>query len=179
MVSQMLQNSTTYYFNKNIYSTSTKIISFNKNIYSTSTNKNSIQQQYLFSELQPKLFSFNKNIYSTSTKNNFIQQQSSRTLKISSFNKIPHPSLVKYKTALSHASNISKTLSNTQLRDEQIILLSRGLKFIPAPEIHSCSGASYSMTSVNLPEECTLNTYFTGTVKNLIRPLIRSREICI
>ena len=37
MVSQMLQNSTTYYFNKNIYSTSTKIISFNKNIYSTST----------------------------------------------------------------------------------------------------------------------------------------------
>ena len=74
MVSQMLQNSTTYYFNKNIYSTSTKIISFNKNIYSTSTNKNSIQQQYLFSELQPKLFSFNKNIYSTSTKNNFIKQ---------------------------------------------------------------------------------------------------------
>ena len=71
------------------------------------------------------LFNFNKNIYSTSTKNNFIQQQSSRTFKISSFNKIPRPSPVKYKTALSHASNISKTLSNTQLRDEQITLLSR------------------------------------------------------
>ena len=24
------------------------------------------------------------------------------------------------------------------------------------------------MTSVNLPEECALNTYFTGTIKNLI-----------
>ena len=71
------------------------------------------------------LFNFNKNIYSTSTKNNFIQQQSSRTFKISSFNKIPRPSPVKYKTALSHASNISKTLSSTQLRDEQITLLFR------------------------------------------------------
>ena len=75
LVSQMLQNSTTYYFhptkifaqlqsllfsfNKYIYPTSTKIISFNKNIYSTST----------------KIISFYKNIYSTSTNNNFIQQQ--------------------------------------------------------------------------------------------------------
>ena len=86
-------------FNKNIYSTSIKIISFNKNIYSTST----------------KIISFSKNTYSTSTKNNFIQQESSRTFKISSFNKMPRPSPVKYKTTLSHASNISKTLSNTQL----------------------------------------------------------------
>ena len=140
-------------------------------------NPNYFHSTKIFVQLQPKIISFNKNNYSTSTKNNFIQQQSSRTFKISSFNKIPRPSPVKYKTTLSHAINISKTLSNTQLRDEQIILLSRGLKFIPAPEIHSCPGASYSMTSVNLPEEWALNTYFTGTTKNLIRPLIRSREI--
>ena len=99
MVSQMFQNLTL-----------NLLFSFNKNIYSASA----------------KIFSFNKNIYSTSTTNNFIQQQSSRIFKMSSFNKIPRPSPVKYKTTLSHASNIS-----------------HGLKFIPAPEIHSCSGASY------------------------------------
>jgi len=39
------------------------------------------------------LLTTNKNNYSTSIKNNFIQQQqSSRTSKISSFNKIPLPS---------------------------------------------------------------------------------------
>ena len=81
MIKQLIifiQQKYLFNFNKNIYSTLTKIISFNKNIYSTSTNKN------------------------------FIQQQSSRTFKISSFNKIPRPSPVKYKTTLSHASNISK-----------------------------------------------------------------------
>ena len=122
MVSEMLQNSTTYFystkifsFNKNMYSTSTKVFSFSKNIYSTSTkiisfNKNIYSTSTkIFIQLQQKyLFNFNKNIYSTSTKNNFIQQQSSRTFKISSFNKIPRPSPVEYKTALSHASNISK-----------------------------------------------------------------------
>ena len=80
-----------------------KIISFTKNNYSASTKSNFIQQ------IQPKLFSFNKNNYSTSTKNNFIQQESSRTFKISSFNKTPRPSPVKYKTTLSHVSNISKS----------------------------------------------------------------------
>ena len=148
----MLQNSTTctFRFNKlylystryiyiqHFYSYSTiriffqlqpKLFSFNKNICSTSTKNNFIQQQYLF--LQPTLFSFNKNNYSTSTKTNFIQQQSSRTFQTSSFNKIPRPSPVKYKTTLSHASNISKTC---QIHNwQQITLLSRGLKFIPAP----------------------------------------------
>ena len=135
-----------------------QLIIFIQQKYLFNFNKNNfIQQKYLFGNFNKKyLFNFNKNIYSTSTKNNFIQQQSSWTFKISSFNKISLPFPVKYKTTLSHASNISKTLSNTQLWDEQITLLSRGLKFIPAPEIHSCSGASYSMTSVNLPDECTL-----------------------
>ena len=81
-----------------------KLFSFNKNICSTSTKHNFIQQQYLFNfnpnyfhstkifvQLQPNIISFNKYVCSTSTRNNFIQQRSSRTFKISSFNKIPHP----------------------------------------------------------------------------------------
>ena len=55
MVSEMLQNSTTYYFH------STKIFI-------------QLQQKYLFNFNKIYLFNFNKNIYSTSTKNNFIQQ---------------------------------------------------------------------------------------------------------
>ena len=64
-----------------------------------------------------------------------------------------------------------KNLSNSQLTDEQITLLSF--------KIHSHSrdkrkpGASYSMTSVNLPEECPLNTYFTVKIKNLIPSTLR------
>ena len=75
-------------------------------------NPNYFHSTKIFVQLQPKIISFNKNNYSTSTKNNFIQQQSSRTFKISSFNKIPRPSPVKYKTTLSHVSNKSKTQSN-------------------------------------------------------------------
>ena len=74
--------------------------------------RNYFHSTKIFVQLQPKIISFNKNNYSTSTKNNFIQQQSSRTFKISSFNKIPRPSPVKYKTTLSHVSNKSKTQSN-------------------------------------------------------------------
>ena len=85
------------------------LFNFNKNIYSTSTKIFiQLQQKYLFNFNKIIYSTSTKNIYSTSTKNNFIQQQSSRTFKISSFNKIPRPSPVKYKTALSHASNISK-----------------------------------------------------------------------
>ena len=106
-----LQQKYLFNFNKNNFIQQKYLFNFNQQKFHSTT---------IFVQLQPKLFSFNKNVYSTSTKNNFIQQQSSRTFKISSFNKIPRPSPVKYKTALSHASNISKTLSNTQLRDEQI-----------------------------------------------------------
>ena len=35
------------------------------------------------------------------------------------------------------------------------------------------SGASYSKTSVNLPEEYGLNTYFTVKIKNLILSMLR------
>ena len=44
----------------------------------------------MFVQLQPRIISFN-NICSTSTRIIFIQQRSSRTFKISSFNKIPRP----------------------------------------------------------------------------------------
>ena len=69
-------------------------------------------------------------------------------------------------TTLGHASNISKTCQiHAQLIDDQISLLSHGLKFTPTPVTKTLLGASYSMTSVNLPEECKLNTYFTGNQK--------------
>jgi len=61
MVSQMLQNSTTYIYVKQ------HTFIFNI-LYLYSTIR-------IFFQLQPKFFSFDKNICSTSTKNNFIQQQ--------------------------------------------------------------------------------------------------------
>ena len=89
MVSQMLQNSTTYYFhstktfiqlqqkylfnfNKNNFIREKYLFNFNKNNfiqqkYLFNFNKNNfIQQKYLFNF--NKIISFNKNIYSTSTK---------------------------------------------------------------------------------------------------------------
>ena len=106
MVSQMLQNSTTctFIFN-NIYLCSTRYIYIQQYAFSFNFNPNYFRSTKIFVQLQPeiitfnnnrfvqpKLFSFNKNNYSTSTKNNFIKQQSSRTFKISSFNKMPRPS---------------------------------------------------------------------------------------
>ena len=62
-----------------------------------------------------------------------------------------------------------KNLTNSQPTDKQITLLSGGLKFIPTPVTReTLSGASYSKTSVNFPEECGLTTYFTVKIKNLI-----------
>ena len=95
-----------------IYLYSTFYINIQQYAFSFSLNPNYFHSTKIFVQLQPKIISFNKNNYSTSTKNNFIQQQSSRTFKISSFNKIPRPSPVKYKTTLSHVSNKSKTQSN-------------------------------------------------------------------
>ena len=110
-----IQPTCTFIFN-NKYLCSTKYIYSTFYIYiqqyafSFNFNPNYFHSTKIFVQLQPKIISFNKNNYSTSTKNNFIQQQSSRTFKLSSFNKIlPRPSPVKYKTTLRHASNISKT----------------------------------------------------------------------
>ena len=177
MVSQMLQNSITYYFNKNIYSTSTKIISFNKNIYSTSTkiisfnnnicststNKNSIQQQYLFNfnpnyfhstkifiQLQPKIISFNNKVPGHS--------------KYRHSTKIPVPPRLNTKRHWVMQATYQKPYQIHNWETSKLPSVA-----IPCLEIHSCSGTSYSMTSFNLPEECTLNTYFTGTIKNLRR----------
>ena len=110
MVSQMLQNSTTYYF----HSTKILIQLQQKHLFNFTKIFIQLQQNYLFNfnkniySTSTKIISFNKYIYSTSTNKNFIQQQSSQTFKISSFNKIPRATPVKYKTILSHASNISK-----------------------------------------------------------------------
>ena len=55
-----------------------------------------------------------------------------------------------------------------QLTDEQITLLSRGLKFIPLPVTREISsGASYSQILMNLLQECASNISFTGRKKNL------------
>ena len=93
-----------------IYLYSTFYIYIQQYAFSVNFNPNYFHSTKIFVQLQPKIISFNKNNYSTSTKNNFIQQQSSQTFKISSFTKIPRPSPVKYKTTLSHASNISQPL---------------------------------------------------------------------
>ena len=63
-----------------------------------------------------------------------------------------------------------KNLSNEQLTDEQITLLSRGLKFIPTPvtKEKKLSGASFSLISINLRDECDYNILFTGKKTNLI-----------
>ena len=60
MISQMLQNSTTYIYVQQ------DIIFDNLYLYSTIR---------VFFQLQPKLFSFNNNICSSSTQNNFIQRK--------------------------------------------------------------------------------------------------------
>ena len=66
-----------------------------------------------------------------------------------------------------------KNLTNSQPTHKQITLLSGGLKFIPTPVTReTLSGASYSKTSVNLPEECGLTTYFTIKIKNLILSML-------
>ena len=148
-------------FNK-IYLYSTFYICIQQYAFSFNFNPNYFHSTKIFVQLQPKIISFNKNNYSTSTKNNFIQQQSSRTFKISPFNKIPRPSPIENKTSLSHASNI-KNLSNKQLTDEQI-----WNSFLLPWQEKKLSGASYSMTSVNVPEKFALNTYFTGSIKNLL-----------
>ena len=63
-----------------------------------------------------------------------------------------------------------KNLSNEQLTDEQITLLSHGLKFIPTPvtKEKKLSGASFSLISINLRDECDYNILFTGKKTNLI-----------
>ena len=92
-----------------IYLYSTFYFCIQQYTFSFNFNPNYFHSTKIFVQLQPKIISFNKNNYSTSTKNNFIQQESSRTFKTSSFNKTPRPSPVKYKTTLSHVSNISKS----------------------------------------------------------------------
>ena len=92
-----------------IYLYSTFYINIQQYAFSFSLNPNYFHSTKIFVQLQPKIISFDKNNFSTSTKNHFIQQQSSRAFKILSFNKISRASPVKYKTALSHASSISKT----------------------------------------------------------------------
>ena len=71
--------------------------------------------------------------------------------------------------AIESRKQFIKNLSNEQLTDKQITLLSRGLKFIPTPATkENLIRRQLSRISINLRDECNYNVFFTGKKTNLI-----------